>query len=348
MSRRRRASSDPHQPSAQPKPPSFPQPAQNPPQTSPARWPFMVAIPFAAVAALTLVLFACGSRTDLTKAASAGLPVFDSATAWHHLQAQLAFGPRPVGTPAHEQLKDYLVAQVRLSSTDVQLQQWTDPMINLPLTNIIARFPAKGGQTSGSPVMLCAHWDTRPTADFDHVVANRSKPIPGADDGASETAVLLELAPLLKANPPPVPVWLVFLDGEDYGPHVDRMFIGARYLATHLPPGTPRKAVLLDMIGNTGVTVLKEQNSLRRAPALINEVWAAARQAGHQAEFPDQTGDDIMDDHLPLLGAGIACIDLIDFTYAPWHTLGDTADKCSAHSLGVIGDTMIAWVYGQK
>jgi len=301
-----------------------------------------------AVAGLVLIPIACGSRSAAPNAAAANLPRFDSAAAWRHLEAQLAFGVRPVGTPAHEKLKDYLAARMRESSNDVRLQQWTDPAINLPLTNVIARFPPQNGKTGGQPVMLCTHWDTRPTADYDPDPANRAKPIPGADDGASGTAVLLELAPVLKANPPPIPVWLVFLDGEDYGPGVDRMFIGSRYLAKHQPPGTPRKAVLLDMIGNTGVTVPKEQLSQQRAPALVDEVWAAAKRAGHEAAFPDQAGQSIMDDHLPLLDAGIACIDLIDFSYGPWHTLGDTADKCSPSSLGVIGETMVAWIYGQK
>src|SRR5205807_8395200 len=126
-----------------------------------------------------------------------------------------------------------------------QLQQWTDPTLRLPLTNLIARFPGKG---TGS-VLLAAHWDTRPIADQDLDPANRSKPIPGADDGASETAVLLQMARVLKDKPPPVTVWLVFFDGEDYGPGLDRMFIGSRYFAKNQPAGTPRKGVLLDMIG---------------------------------------------------------------------------------------------------
>jgi glutaminyl-peptide cyclotransferase len=314
-----------------------------------------------AAGGLAMVAIACASRSARTGTTGsvAGLPPFDSGAAWNALEAQMAFGPRPVGTPAHEKLKDYLNTELRKTTSDVQLQQWTDPTIHLPLTNLIARFPGKGtapavggrqGPQSGAPgaVFLAAHWDTRPTADYDPDPANRSKPIPGADDGASETAVLLELARVLKQNPPPVTVWLIFFDGEDYGPGVDRMFIGSRYFAKNQPPGTPQKGVLLDMIGAADLTVPKEQTSLQRAPAVVTEVWAAARRAGHAAEFPDQTGDNIYDDHIPLLNAGIACIDVIDFTYAPWHTLADTADKCSARALGVVGDTMIAWIYGQK
>jgi glutaminyl-peptide cyclotransferase len=289
------------------------------------------------------IVAACASRTSRRDAAAAGLPAFDRNAAWRQLEAQLAFGPRPVGVPAHEKLKDYLAAELRKTTDDVQLQQWTDPTIHLPLTNLIARYPGKG---AGS-VLLAAHWDTRPTADHDPDPANKAKAIPGANDGASGVAVLLELARLLKSNPPPVTVWLVFFDGEDYGPGTDRMFLGSIYFARNQPPGTPRKGVLLDMIGDAELSVPKEQTSLQRAPEVVSEVWAAARRAGQQAHFPDRAGDTIYDDHIPLLNAGIDCIDLIDFEYDHWHTLADTADKCSPDSLGVIGATMVAWIYGQ-
>src|SRR6266571_5257370 len=181
---------------------------------------------FLAVGGLALIAIACASRSARTGSTAAGLAAFDSGSAWNYLQAQLAFGPRPVGTPAHEKLKDYLAAELRQASADVQLQQWTDPAIHLPLTNLIARFPGKGsGQTQGLPL----------------------------------------LARILKDNPPPVTIWLVFFDGEDYGPGLDRMFIGSRYFAKNQPAGTPRKGVLLDMIGAANVSVPKERNSAQRA-----------------------------------------------------------------------------------
>jgi hypothetical protein len=306
---------------------------------------------FLAAAALALAV-ACASRVTRSGATDTPAPIggvspaaFDSAAAWRHLEAQLAFGPRPPGTPAHTKLKEYLAAEMRKHTDEVILQEWTDPAIRLPLTNVIAKFP---GRSAGPSVLLCAHWDTRPTADYDPSPANWAKPIPGANDGASGTAVLLELARVLKQNPPPVPVWLVFFDGEDYGPGTDRMFLGSRYFAQNQPDGTPRKGVLLDMIGDADLSVPKEQFSVRRAPTVVAEVWTAAERAGHEAYFPDRDGGAIQDDHLPLLDAGILCIDLIDFTYAPWHTLADTADKCSPRSLKVIGETMVAWIYAQK
>src|SRR5205085_2432119 len=141
MKRSKQPSSIRHGPSVRPKPPTVPNTAHSGDRSSPARWSLMVALPLTAAAALSFVLFACGSRTSGTRAGVAGGPAFERTAAWRFMEAQLAFGPRPVGTPAHEKLKDYLAARMRESSSDVQLQQWIDPVIQQPLTNIIARFP---------------------------------------------------------------------------------------------------------------------------------------------------------------------------------------------------------------
>ena len=54
-------------------------------------------------------------------------------------------------------------------------------------------------------------------ADHDALEANRTKPIDGADDGASGVGVLLELARQLQQDRPNVGVDIIFFDAEDYG-----------------------------------------------------------------------------------------------------------------------------------
>ena len=98
------------------------------------------------------------------------------------------------------------------------------------------------------------------------------------------------------------------------------------------------------MIGPKDVRVPMELNSLQQAPELMNAFYDAMKAAGLDAAFPKTRGDWIEDDHLPLIKAGIPTIDLIDFDYKPWHTLGDTVDKCSADSLEKIGKGLEAWL----
>jgi hypothetical protein len=65
-------------------------------------------------------------------------------------------------------------------------------------------------------------------------------------------------------------------------------------------------------------------------------------------DFKNSQKHDINDDHLPLIAAGVKTIDIIDFDYAPWHTLDDTADKCSEESLEKVGRTIAKVVYDEK
>jgi Zn-dependent M28 family amino/carboxypeptidase len=215
----------------------------------------------------------------------------------------------------------------------------------LPMTNVIARFAGSG---SGPATLLAAHWDTRPTADQERDPERRRQPILGANDGASGVAVLLQMARLFQRRPPPGPVWIVLFDGEDLGPHEDRMYLGAKYFAAHLPPNTPKRGVLLDMVGDRDLQIYQEGNSLVRAGAVVESVWDTARRLGYHRYFVPAPKYSISDDHLPLMDKGLEVADLIDFDYPPWHTLGDTVDKCSAGSLKIVGTVVAAWVYGRS
>ncbi len=198
-------------------------------------------------------------------------------------------------------------------------------------------------------VCLFAHWDTRPSADQELDEANQLKPIPGANDGASGVAVLVELARALKGKlPANVGVQYVLVDGEDLGPGLDEMFLGADYYAKQMTKGSANYGILLDMIGDKDLHVPKEPNSMRMAPTLVKELYLHAARVNLRDAFPSVIGPEILDDHLPLNEAGLPTIDLIDFDYAPWHTLGDTPDKCSAASLGKVGKLLETWLLREK
>ena len=308
---------------------------------------------------MMLFLAGCngGGERDRPPAAPQGVvapvrvPDFDGAAAFGYLEAQVAFGPRVSGSKAHEQCRDYLVRELQKSAEAVNLQPFAIRGYKgetLNYSNIIASFNLK----ATTRVLLLAHWDTRPWADEEADSALHDRPVPGANDGASGVAVLLEIARHLKASPPGVGVDILLTDGEDYGRHNDPggFLHGARHFAKNLPAGfRPAFAILLDMVGDAELTLMREQHSVEAAPDLVDLVWGTARRLGY-SEFVDARQGRVTDDHLPLIAAGIRAIDLIDFDYPDesnryWHTLQDTPDKCSAESLEAVGTVVMTVVY---
>ena len=279
---------------------------------------------------------------------SAALQQFDAAQAMRWVEYQVAAGPRVPGTPGHRAIAEWLERELRTRADSVEVQAFTHVTATgdtLSLRNIIARFRP----SEASRVLYVTHWDTRPTADSDPDPAKRNSPIPGANDGASGTAVLLEVAGALKRSPPGVGVDLLFVDGEDYGSFEDGtdVLIGAKYFAAHLPPGyRPLFAVLWDMVGGRDQQFYQEGYSLERAPEVVERVWSTADSLHLGRMFRADNGGYITDDHVPLLEAGIRAIDVIGYqNYKTWHhTMSDTPDKVSAASLADVGRVALALV----
>ena len=294
-----------------------------------------------------LLLSGCRSRSESASMLPAVRSSFDGSTAFAMLQAQCDFGVRPPGSAAHEKCKAYILSQLTPFADKVTTQPFSyhdsDRHVTLHLTNIIGVI----NPNAKKKICLFTHWDTRPTADQD--LDHKDRPILGADDGASGTATLLELARVFHAQRPAVGVVLLFVDGEDWGPGENRMYLGSIYFAQHPGVDKPDYAILLDMIGQKNLVVRREIGSQDEHPELNDKVWSAAQALGDSAEFPqDGFQGPIGDDHVPFNAAGIPAIDLIDFDYPYWHTLQDTPDKCSPDSLKAIGDVMAKVVNDEK
>ena len=274
------------------------------------------------------------------------IPTFDQTRAFNYLKIQCQFGPRHPGSAGHQQCLDFLVNELRETADHVVKQPFVhqDSRTNqtYTMTNIIASFGDQGDR-----LLLCAHWDTRPWADYDPDPENHDKPIIGANDGASGVAVLLEMARILKAFPPSMGIDIVLFDGEDSGNSgsVESWCLGSRHFAQNKQANyLPRYAILLDMIGDKDLYLPVERNSQRYAPEIVNRVWSKAEELGFHA-FDRSPGQQMIDDHLELLRVGIPAIDIIDFDYPYWHTLQDTEDKCSPESLGIIGTLLVHLIY---
>lgn len=292
---------------------------------------------------------ACGGKEAEREPSIAPGP-FDGEKAMGYVREQLAFGPRVPGTPAHKAGGDWIVRMMRERADTVIEQVWEHRTAGgtvLPLRNVFARFRPEATER----VLYVTHWDSRPKSESASDSARQRLAVPGANDGASGTAMLVALGDLLKATPPRIGVDFLFVDGEDFGefgpPDVD-VLLGSRYFAEHMlvPNYQPLFGVLWDMVGDKDLKIEQESNSLRQAPEVVTLVWDTARKLGYGKTFVPVEGLAITDDHIPLLERGLRVIDVIDLDF-PWHhTPDDTIDKLSAGSLKIVGD--VAWALVQR
>ncbi len=269
----------------------------------------------------------------------AAAPVFDSGRAWEHLRQVVALGPRPAGSPALEQTRKYITAQLASAGVAVTEQAWDaqTPRGTARMVNLIATIPG----ARADRIVLSGHYDTKQFREFRFV---------GANDGGSSTAFLLEMARVLKARRNPLTIELLFLDGEEAfcrdwdecgRPGAPDNTYGSRYyVADGKRRGTLagiKANILVDMVADRDLRLKRELNS---TPWLTDLIWAAAKRRKLDSYFVAEAAA-IEDDHLPFIQAGVPSVDIIDLEYGPWHTAGDTLDAVSARSLQAVGDTLL-------
>ncbi len=264
---------------------------------------------------------------------------FSGEEALAHVQTQVAFGTRITGTESHTAMGDWVIQRLSEGGWEVFIQPF-EPLETIEARNILA---VSG---SGPAVIIGAHYDTRIFADADPNSANHTAPVPGANDGASGVAVLMELARSLNVAASGKTVCLVFFDAEDNGriPGWD-WILGSRYFVSRLDAlpkcSNPEFAVIVDMIGDADQQVYRERNSTE---FLVDAIWATAAELGYSEWIVNEPRHAMIDDHTPFLEANIPAADMIDFDYPYWHTVDDTVDKVSAESLERIGRTLEVWL----
>ena len=279
-----------------------------------------------------LLLAACdGASTESSQSAQRKIwEDFSGENALAHTQAMVDFGPRPAGSEAIEKTRGYLTKELERSGWKVDRQGFTaeTPRGKVEFVNLIAIF---GGKESRPFFLLCSHFDTKTFDNMKFV---------GANDGGSNTGVLLEMARVLALRPDLArKVQLVFFDGEEAYEsftETDGLF-GSRYFAEQLVKQNKttafRGGILFDMVGDKSLTITLPPDS----PAEIASGIFASADALKVRKHFTYFANEITDDHTPLNEIGIPTIDLIDFDYPPWHTAGDTMDKLSAESLRITG-----------
>ena len=281
-------------------------------------------------AALCVTLFACSNG-----AAAPPPSDFDSARAWRDVEAQVAIGSRPAGSEALERTRVWLEAELRAAGLEPVREAFTaqTPIGEIEMVNVYADLAAM--DPAAELIVLCAHFESK--LGIDGFV--------GANDGASGTAVVLELARVLAAGEPrSVTYRFLFVDGEEalrWEWHDPDNRYGSRHHVEQLVAAgldqRVRACIVIDMVGDRELRLSRDSLS---DPRLL-EIFTRAAKAVGLGAFMRGPREEVRDDHLSFMAANIPSLDLIDLRYGPgnsyWHTSRDTLDKCSAESLDVVG-----------
>ena len=261
---------------------------------------------------------------------------FNGARAYEYAREFVAIGPRWPTGPGHAKAEAYLRAHLQHDNLEEDTFTADTPIGPVNLRNFIVKFPGK----KPGIIVLGTHYETN------YYLRNTS--FVGANDGASTTGLLLAIADQLRGKPNEgYSVWLVFFDGEEAikSWSASDSTYGSRHLAAKWGrDGTLAKIkafMLADMIGDKDLDIQRETNS---TPWLTDVVRQAAHKFGYDHYF-FQTDMPVEDDHLPFVRRGVPSIDVIDLNYGPnnsyHHTVQDTLDKISAHSLTIDGDVFL-------
>jgi glutaminyl-peptide cyclotransferase len=269
---------------------------------------------YLALAALAVVGFALSGA-----AASAEPDRFDEGRAFALLREQVRLGPRPAGSAASRKLARRLKSLLPNSRFQA---------VPGGLRNVIGVVP---GREPGRTVVVGAHYDTKDLPGF-----------VGANDGASGTATVVELARSIRPRQLRPTLVFILFDGEETPKGTpDEEFERYGLRGSKVAARAYRHAeamILLDFVGDKQLSTPREANSNR---ALWAKLRAAAKRTGKARHFPATTIGPVLDDHVPFLRAGVPAIDLIDFDFACWHRTCDNLSAVSPRSLDATGETVL-------
>jgi glutaminyl-peptide cyclotransferase len=261
---------------------------------------------------------------------------FDGERAYNQVVKQVSFGPRPPGSPAIGKLQDYLVTELKSYGCSVDVDSFSadTPDGRVPMKNITAKIP---GQKPGI-ILLGTHYDTKKMDNF-----------VGANDAASSTGVMLEMARLLCNQPPgKYAVWIAFFDAEEAfnveWKDPDHTY-GSRQMAAQMAQSGDlpkvKAFILADMVGGRGSHFRRDPDSTKW---VVDLVWGVAAKLGYSNIFLDEAGGTGGDDHFSFLQRHVPSVDIIDLILPEvpyWHTPQDTLDKISPKLLAITGHVIL-------
>lgn len=324
----------------------------------------------ASLSLLAIALAACGGSSG---------PVSGSA-AMKHVEAMVAFGPRPFGSDALAKTADYIDAELKKAGLQCRRHELLHEKEKKTIRNLYVQID--GDDPANGPILVVgAHYDTKLAEGHTGADAQHNTRFVGAIDGGGAPAVLLELARVLKARTPKPKcnVWLYWIDAEEslaWEWADQRALLGSKAFCKMLSEtkqlSRVKAFVLLDLIGSKDFKIDLDGNShsglqdlFKRAGDAMGEsdrmyhfpppAWieAAKRQAREQGKEPNWG---ITDDHMTFRNFGVPAVLLIDFDrrrpgqpqthpttdfHQWWHTAEDDLPAMDPDALAFAGNLIV-------
>ena len=237
--------------------------------------------------------------------------------------------PHPVDSQADDAVRNRLIAELRAIGLQPQVHEAMDCSA-MPGTrfvscshvrNVVATIPSL---RAGPHVLLNAHYDSTPTG-------------PGAGDDGLGVAVLLEIGAILRSEPPPRPITLLFNEGEEYGLNGAHAFVRTDPLA--------REVNSLINIDNRGVTGPALMHETSEPDAAAISIYASARRRPYATSISSDFARLIPNytDVTVFKPAGWTLLDYgIIGNETRYHSPGDTIAALDPDSVGHMGSEALA------
>lgn len=191
----------------------------------------------------------------------------------------------------------------------------------LPTQNVAAVLRGSDPALRDEYVILGAHFDHLGRSTFGALDPEAANAIHnGADDNASGTAAVLELARLLRRNPPRRSVMLVTFSGEELG------VLGSQYFVDHSPVPLEKVRAMLnfDMVGRMqgdkvivyGVATAQELNDIVARANAVSPLQITATGDGFGAS-----------DHASFFAKNLPVLHFFTNVHDDYHKATDDADK---------------------
>jgi len=246
-----------------------------------------------------------------------------------HIRA-LADKPRPAGTAEYREKARYVLEQARAAGFDARIIEHSAS--GGTLYNVVADRRGTAPDADRKLVIAGAHLDSVPRA-------------PGANDNASGSATLLELAESLDGLDTKNDVRLLWFDGEERG-----LLGSAAYVRDHR--GDLDRAVVMlnaDMVGSQFATQVGFSMAARTSTAVGDAIKGVALRNDVPATFLDERHS--RSDHASFDRAGVPAVDFgvsvrtVGNDDPNYHSPRDTIDKINPQILEGYGDLLALSLY---